>query len=267
MKERKTNGWTGQKQIAVAACMTLILATCLTGLLIAKSIDKRNQELELAKNEALEESQKIEEPLVEEVDSVIVPRVIEEEEPTVEPKVLVDELNNDMDVDQPVEIPEKEESKEDVQPVGASSINLKAEAPKLSFSGELSWPVEGSVLMNYSMDHSIYFATLDQYKYNPAMIISANVGDDVASAAEGTIVKVFDDAQTGTTVVMDIGDGYELTYGQLQELRFKEGAAISAGDVIGTVAQASKYYSLEGNNLYFAMTKDNEPTNPLDYLE
>lgn len=266
MKERKTNGWTGQKQIAVAACMILILATCLTGLMIAKNVDKKNQELELAKNEALKEAQ-IEKPLVEEVDSVITPKVNKQEKATVEPKVLADELNNDMDVDQPIETEEDEKSKENVQPVGGCAINMEKVQPQISFSGELAWPVEGSVLMNYSMDHSIYFATLDQYKYNPAMIISANIGDEVSSAAEGTIVKVFDDAQTGTTVVMDIGDGYELTYGQLQELRFKEGASVLAGDVIGTVAKASKYYSLEGNNLYFAMTKDNEPTNPLDYLD
>ena len=29
------------------------------------------------------------------------------------------------------------------------------------------WPVSGTVLMNYSMDKTVYFATLDQYKYNP----------------------------------------------------------------------------------------------------
>ena len=34
------------------------------------------------------------------------------------------------------------------------------------------WPMEGNVILNYSMDSTIYFATLDQYKYNPAVIIA-----------------------------------------------------------------------------------------------
>ena len=30
------------------------------------------------------------------------------------------------------------------------------------------WPVNGAVIMSYSMDKTVYFQTLDQYKYNPA---------------------------------------------------------------------------------------------------
>ena len=120
--------------------------------------------------------------------------------------------------------------------------------------------------MNYSMYHSIYFATLDQYKYNPAMIISARVDDAVAAAAAGDIVDIKEDAQTGLTVVMDIGDDYTLTYGQLQDLNFKEGAHLEAGDVIGTVAEPTKYYSVEGTNLYFELKKDGNPADPTEYL-
>ena len=31
-------------------------------------------------------------------------------------------------------------------------------------SSKLLWPVDGNVLMNYSMDETVYFSTLDQYK-------------------------------------------------------------------------------------------------------
>ena len=122
------------------------------------------------------------------------------------------------------------------------------------------------MLMNYSMDQSIYFATLDQYKYNPAMIIGAKAGDAVTAAAAGDIVEIREDAQTGLTVVMDIGDDYTLTYGQLADLNFKEGAHLETGDVIGTVAEPTKYYSLEGTNLYFELKKDGNPVDPTEYL-
>jgi septal ring factor EnvC (AmiA/AmiB activator) len=98
------------------------------------------------------------------------------------------------------------------------------------------------------------------------MIIAAGEGTDVAAAAAGTITEISTDAQTGQTVRMDIGDGYTLIYGQLQDLKYNEGAHLDAGDVMGTVAAATKYYSVEGNNLYFAMEKDGSPVDPTEYL-
>ena len=47
----------------------------------------------------------------------------------------------------------------------------------------LQWPVEGEVILEFAMDHSIYFPTLAQYQYNPAMIISAAEGTEVLCAA------------------------------------------------------------------------------------
>lgn len=262
MKERKTRGLAGQKQMIVASCMMLILVTCLTGLFIARKTEQKNRDAELAKN-----SEKLSEDVdtepIQAVDSVILPEV-KKEEPKVLPKEEPVE-NNDMDAETKEEPPAEETA---AKPVGGPAVEVIEEEPPaaLSFSGKLQWPIEGNVLMNYSMDSSIYFATLDQYKYNPAMIIEADEGSSIAAAAAGDIVEIRDDAQTGLTVVMDIGDGYHAIYGQLQDLNFKEKAHLEAGDIIGTVAKPSKYYSLEGTNLYFALTKNDEPVNPMDFL-
>ncbi len=260
MKERKTGGMTGQKQMIIAGCLMLILVTCLTGLYIARRMQQPNRDTQIAENnEKISEDADIEP--IEKVDSVILPETWDtdevEEQPQVKPKA---EENNDMDVaEEPAET-------QPVTPVGGSAVKVEQAAPALQFGGELQWPVEGSVLMDYSMDQSIYFATLDQYKYNPAMIIDAQSGDAVKAAAAGTITQIREDAQTGLTVSMDLGDGYEVSYGQMQDLNYKEGAHLEAGDVLGTVAPATKYYSLEGDNLYFALTKDGEPADPTEYL-
>ena len=66
--------------------------------------------------------------------------------------------------------------------------------------------------MNYSMDKTVYFQTLDQYKYNPALIISGAEGDQVISSAPGIVKSIDVTAETGTTVNDDIGNGYELFY-------------------------------------------------------
>ena len=62
-----------------------------------------------------------------------------------------------------------------------------AEANALHFDPEdgMLWPMEGNVILNYSMDSTIYFATLDQYKYNPAVIIAGDVNSKVYAVAKG----------------------------------------------------------------------------------
>ncbi len=140
--------------------------------------------------------------------------------------------------------------------------------PTLDFQEEdgLVWPIVGDVLINYSMDQTIYFPTLQQYKYNPAIVIAANQGESITAAADGRVTSVGYDPTIGNTVVMDLGNGYELTYGQLENITVSEGSYVSVGDGIGTVASPTKYYSVEGTNVYFKLTKDGEPVNPMTKL-
>ncbi|MBD5454667.1 MAG: peptidoglycan DD-metalloendopeptidase family protein [Lachnospiraceae bacterium] len=141
--------------------------------------------------------------------------------------------------------------------------------PILNFGDEdqLVWPIVGDVLINYSMDKTIYFPTLQQYKYNPAIVISATVGESIAAAAEGRVVSVSYDRELGNTVVMDLGNQYELTYGQLDNITVSEGSYVVTGDIIGSVASPTKYYSTEGANVYFKLTKNGEPVNPISKLK
>ena len=130
----------------------------------------------------------------------------------------------------------------------------------------LNWPLQGNVVLNYSMDQTVYFATLDQYKYNPAIVIAANEGDMITAAAAGKVTSVFEDPQIGQAVTMDLGNGYEITYGQLKEILVSEGSYVSMGDMIASVAAPTKYYSIEGTNVYFKLTKDGNPVNPMTRL-
>ena len=141
--------------------------------------------------------------------------------------------------------------------------------PTVSFldTDSLNWPVAGSVVLDYSMDGSIYFPTLQQYKYNPALVIGSDVGAQVVAAAKGIVESIRIDEETGTTVVMSLGNGYKLKYGQLKELNVAEGDVVEQGQLIGYVSEPTKYYCVEGSNLYFAMTKDEVPVDPVLYLE
>ena len=148
--------------------------------------------------------------------------------------------------------------------VSASAVNL----PVVNFSEDtlMEWPVNGNILLDYSMDQTTYFPTLDQYKLSPAISVGAVEGAPVVAAVNGTVYSVEQNAQTGTTLPMELGNGYQAVYGQLTDLTVSEGDTVKKGTTIGYIAQPTKYYSTEGTNLYFAMRKNGEPIDPIEYL-
>lgn len=179
-----------------------------------------------------------------------------------EKEAIVEERKDEADgEDNEVEAAEDgaDEHKEEDRDTSAEAV-----IKELAFteSQGLARPVSGEVLLHYSMDKSIYFATLDQYKYNPAVMLSAVEGDTVTVCADGKVVSIFDDAQIGHAVTLDLGNGYQATYGQLKDVQLTEGSYVNRGEVLGSVAAPTKYFSVEGANLYFQLTKDGTAIDP-----
>ncbi|SHK38617.1 Peptidase family M23 [Anaerocolumna jejuensis DSM 15929] len=132
----------------------------------------------------------------------------------------------------------------------------------------LNWPINGDVLLNYSPDRVIYFKTLEQFRCNPALVIQAKVGAEVANAATGIITSITKEDETGVTVKVNVGSGYSLVYGQLEDnLKVKVGDMVQKGELLGKVAKPTMYYSLEGGNLYFMVEKDKETIDPMSLLK
>ena len=163
---------------------------------------------------------------------------------------------------------QEDENGQETADARESADTSAAVQPELNFTedSQMLWPVNGQVVIDYSMDATTYFPTLDQYKYNPAIVIAANEGDMITAAAAGKVTSVFEDPQIGQAVTMDLGNGYEITYGQLKEILVSEGSYVSMGDMIASVAAPTKYYSIEGTNVYFKLTKDGNPVNPMTRL-
>ena len=123
-------------------------------------------------------------------------------------------------------------------------------------------PVNGEIILPFSMDGSIYFSTLDQYKYNPALMISAQEGTQILSCADGKVIDIFENEEIGQAVTVELGDGYQITYGQLQNITVGVGQYVEEGQSIGFLAAPTKYFYLEGSNLYLKLTVDGIPVNP-----
>jgi septal ring factor EnvC (AmiA/AmiB activator) len=178
-----------------------------------------------------------------------------------------EEQNTDTEELPDEQIQGTEENMQEVQQDTETAAGA-AVAPSLSFSEEtqMEWPVNGNILLDYNMDQTVYFPTLDQYKLSPAIAVQAVEGAPVLASVPGTVYSIEENVQTGTTVTMELGSGYQAVYGQLKDLAVEEGQTIEKGAVIGYIASPTKYYSEEGSNLYFAMKKDGEPVDPIAYL-
>lgn len=162
-----------------------------------------------------------------------------------------------------------EEEPEQVPAPEAENTSAQAAAvPEINFteSSLMEWPVNGQVVLDYNMDNTIYFPTLNVYKLNPAIAISSEVGSPVAAVANGKIVSVVNNEETGQTVTVDMGNGYQAVYGQLKDVPFQAEEYVSAGSVLGYISEPTKYYTEEGANLYFALSKDGVPLDPMQYL-
>lgn len=175
------------------------------------------------------------------------------EKPAVEP---IEEMETAQE-EEPEETPEAAEHEE------ASSQNVVVDRVlHFSETNGLLKPVSGDTVIPYSMDRSTYFSTLDQYKYNDAVMIGAEEGAVVSACAEGRVINIFENEEIGHAVTMDLGDGYMITYGQLNGINVTLNSYVAPGDVIASVAAPTKYYSREGSNLYLQLTKDGVPLNP-----
>ena len=175
------------------------------------------------------------------------------------------------------------QTKESEDPYVAAGTGKDAATPLvLDFSdaSTLGWPVRGNILLDYSMDSTIYFPTLEQYKCNPglviqsevstpvyALVIQASISDPVETPAPARVVSVSSDEELGNYVVLDLGNDYVATCGQLKDIQVVENEYLEAGQVLGYVAEPTKYYSVEGSNVYFKLMHDGKAVDPVGYFQ
>ena len=124
-------------------------------------------------------------------------------------------------------------------------------------------PLAGNIVMDYSADHAIYDATLDQYRTNDHISIGAKKGESVKASEDGTVESVKTDDERGITVVLNHGNSWQTTYSQLQEdVVVKEGDKVKKGQEIGFVAEPTKYSVALGEHVDFSIAKDGVTVDP-----
>ena len=248
---RRNQGWTGlwqRKQYLIAG---LLVAGAVAGMTALYSREKAEERLKQEQEIAMEAETELSDRTAEDETEIREATSVLKPEESAQTKAAGE-----------TETEEAATQQEEVQTTTTVSSGLHFDADT-----GLMWPMEGNVILDYSMDSTVYFATLDQYKYNPAVIIAGDVNSKVYAVARGKVTGIDNNEETGCTVTVDLGDGYEAVYGQLKELNFTVGDYVEAGHVIGYVSEPTKYYSVEGSNLYFELKKDGQPVDPVTYFE
>lgn len=168
--------------------------------------------------------------------------------------------------------PESVLTKETEPETQAAAVGTAKEAARplaLNFTetSSMVWPVRGNVLLDYSMDHTIYFPTLDQYQCSPGIVIQSEVSTPAAAPANARVLEVGTNEEIGGYVVLDLGNQYTATCGQLKEIPVVQGEYLEAGQTLGYVAEPTKYYAVEGVNLYFQVDHQGQAVDPLDFVK
>ncbi|HIU76638.1 MAG TPA: M23 family metallopeptidase [Candidatus Pelethocola excrementipullorum] len=247
-----------QRTLRIMLSGILLMATLACGVYVYRYESNKQEEarIESAKEEeekAAKEAQEKEE-LTEDANTDNAEAQVPTETPAVESQDNVTETQTQPEAD--------------AADVDADTTASDAVLPALDFNEGtlLNLPLSGEILIPYNMDNTVYFSTLDLYRCNPAVMIAAEIDTPVAVVANSQVASIKEDAVTGTTVTMDMGNGYQAVYGQLKDVNVEEGQTVASGTVIGSINAPTKYFTKEGTNLYFSLTKDGSPLDPSLYL-
>lgn len=131
-----------------------------------------------------------------------------------------------------------------------------------------NWPVNGKVLATFSTNKLSYNQALEDWRAHAGVDISAEVGDIVASACDGTVISVQENVMLGQTVTIQTADKLKVTYGNLaSQVPVKAGDTVKAGQTIGNVGKTAAGEAHDKGWIHLAVEKDGKAVDPKPYLK
>ena len=129
-------------------------------------------------------------------------------------------------------------------------------------------PVNGDVVMDYSMDCLCYNPTTRDWRTHNGMDFAAETGTAVGAAADGTVYTIYNDQTMGTTVVIRHSDGYVTTYSSLRsDTPVTVGQDVTLGQTIGFVGATALVETTLGDHVHFSVSCNGSPVDPDDFFE
>lgn len=123
------------------------------------------------------------------------------------------------------------------------------------------WPVAGGVSSEFGGRRSPWGGG---WKFHAGLDIRAGNGTPVWAAGAGTVVFAGRMRGYGNMIVLEHGFDLKTVYAHLSTIQVDRGAAVQAGDVIGTVGQTGH---ATGPHLHYEVRVGAAPIDPMCYLD
>ena len=164
--------------------------------------------------------------------------------------------------------PDDPQPVKDVTPEPDTQTNTLAQESKDTLSKVFTWPVQGSVLRDFSVETLSLDPTLGDWRTHGGLDIAAAQGVKVLSISAGTVSQVYRDGLMGTTVVVDHGGGLQSWYCNLDEdVAVSEGDSVEIGGVLGTVGSTAIAEVGVDSHIHLETLLEGQPVDPRDYLK
>ncbi len=135
-------------------------------------------------------------------------------------------------------------------------------------TSKLTWPLEGSIVMDFNDEVLVYDETLNLYRTNDSISIMASKGDEIVASANGRIIELGTNITDKGYIIVDHGNGYTTKYSQLLDtFVVNKGDEVRRGQIIGHVGEPSNMSTKQGTHLQYSLAKNDMNINPLQYLE
>ena len=131
-------------------------------------------------------------------------------------------------------------------------------------------PVYGVMQQKHDSELQVFSPTMGDYRMHLGIDVGTADGASVSAMADGVIAQVWEDVRMGQCVAIKHGGECYTIYKNLSA-ELPEGtvvgAAVKAGDVIGTVGSSAMVEVAEEPHLHLEMTVNGLQVNPMDYFD
>ena len=144
-----------------------------------------------------------------------------------------------------------------------SAVGIAAQALDFTEDSIMEWPVRGTVLVDYNMDETVYYPTLDQYRVSSAIALQAVEDAPVYAAADGIVTTAVQTPDYGNLLKIDHGSGLETRYAHNSRLLVKSGERVMKGQKIALIGNTGRS---TGPHLHYEIRLNGNPLDPREYL-
>lgn len=126
-------------------------------------------------------------------------------------------------------------------------------------------PLTNEVTQGYSDGKQVFSQTMNDWRTHDGVDFKGEKGQAVKAIADGTVSSIASDPLWGSTVTIDHGYGIEARYCGVTVTGLKQGQAVKAGAIIGTLSEIPCEI-VEGAHLHLEVLVNDEYTDPVEAI-